>query len=100
MELTVKERKESKIAGRTEVKAELSYSGKTPSREELKAHMVQKLGATAEHLVIVKIAPVFGRTMSIVTAHIYHTKEAMAIEPKHIFTKGQKKEKGAKAAEK
>jgi len=95
MKLDVKEKRENPLLHRTEIKAGLAYTGKTPSREDVKKLVADKLGSEPELTIIKKIETVFGFERGTVYAYVYKDKEQQKrIEP--VKKAKKKKEKPAK----
>lgn len=99
--MNILEKKPSPLLSRTEIKAEIDYTGATPSNEDIKQQLAKNLSANAELVVIKQILPVFGSGKSIITAYLYENKEAMVrIEraKKKKPKAGEKPEEEAKPA--
>ncbi|VVC03292.1 30S ribosomal protein S24e [Candidatus Bilamarchaeum dharawalense] len=76
---------DNKLLERKEIQAEVSFSGSTPKRTELKEAVGHKVGANPELIALRNVSSNFGRHMVKVTAHAYSSKEALlATEPVHI----------------
>lgn len=96
-EVKILEKKESPLLNRTEVSAEIVYSGATPKNEEVKAKIASALSQKENLVVIKSIYTSFGHTKAKVSAYVYANEKEMAkIEPK----KKEKKKKGAAVEEK
>lgn len=93
MDIQIQKEFENKLLKRKEVSFVASYSGKTPTKEDLKAELCKKLGANPEHVAMVNVRQLFGETKCEVRAHVYSSKEAMAVEPKYLGERGKPKEK-------
>lgn len=85
MNVTVVKSHENGLLGRKEVDAEIGYEGATPKRAEIKTALGGKIGANPEFMVLYKVASKFGSRSVKISAHIYHTKEALLkTEPTYI----------------
>lgn len=102
MNINIESKKENALLSRTEIKADLTYEGVTPSRIELKKKITAILGAKEELVVIKKIEVAYGFQKAVVTAYVYKTKQELdKLEPAYILKRGlPKEEKGKKEAEK
>jgi small subunit ribosomal protein S24e len=95
---------ENKLLERKEVEAEVSFSGATPKRTQLKEAVSQKIGANPDFVVLRRVSSAFGRCTVRVIIHSYTNKEAlMRTEPTHIkvregFMPKPEKKKAAPAA--
>lgn len=100
MELQISKDFENKLFGRREISFSLSYTGKTPTKEEVKQEICKKLSIDPELTLIVRISPLFGTTVNQGLAHSYSSKEMMKVEQKYLFDRKDKKAKkdGAQAA--
>jgi len=76
--MNILEKKSNPLLSRTEIKAEIEYTGVTPSNEEVKQQLTKNLSANAELIVVKQIISVFGEGKSSVSAYLYENKEAMA----------------------
>jgi small subunit ribosomal protein S24e len=102
MNIEILKKNESSIFARTEVDAKVFFSGKTPSRKELKEAIAKLLNADASLVSVRKIKNNFGHENANITAYAYKTKEEHdLLEPKHIVARhsGKKKGEGAAPAE-
>ena len=92
--MNIIEKKEYPLLSRTEIIAEESYTGATPSRETIKKILADKLNARNELIVIKHIYPEFGFGNARIIAHLYSNKKDMErIEPEYAFNKGILREK-------
>ena len=92
--MNIIEKKEYPLLSRTEITAEESYTGATPSRETIKKILADKLNARNELIVIKHIYPEFGFGNARIIAHLYSNKKDMErIEPEYAFNKGILREK-------
>ncbi|MAG07854.1 hypothetical protein CMO89_00095 [Candidatus Woesearchaeota archaeon] len=92
MNVDIKDKKENQLLHRTEVRAELVYSGKTPSKEEVKKFISGKLSSDPELTVVKKVETVFGLEKANVLVYVYKGKEKL----KKVEPKPGKKKKGEK----
>ena len=103
MQVTVKDKVENKALCRTEITCELSFDKAMPSRKELREAICTATGIKPELLVIVSSKGGFGTRSGIVRANAYESKEALAVEKKHLLVRDgmiEKPKKAAKAAAK
>lgn len=92
MKISITSKKENPILKRVELEGELSFSGATPSENEVRKAIASDLSVQEETVVVKKIDMIFGETRAIVTAFAYSSKAYLeAIEPK------QKKAPAAKS---
>lgn len=91
MDIKLGKETENKMLGRKEIMFTLSHKGKTPTVDEAKVAICKKLNLSPELTVIVNINPVYGSTESQIMVHSYSTKEAMAVEKKHLNARIEKK---------
>ena len=99
MEIELKKDFNNKLLDRREITLSVTYTGKTPSKEDLKQEACKKLSLNPELSVIIKIDALFGMSASEVTMHSYGSKEAMNSEQKYLFERLVKKEKKGAAAQ-
>jgi len=107
MNINITSNTDNKLLDRKEIRAEISFSGSTPKRAELKEAVGHKIGANPELVVLRQVSSNFGSHTVKVTAHSYSSKDAlMATEPVHIkvreglMPKPEKKKKAAAPAKK
>lgn len=94
MEVKIIEQKEQPILSRKELTAEISFTGKTPSNEEVRKKVAEALKVKEELVAVRNIYTEFGLTKAKVNACVYENKEKLdSIEPK-------KKEKAKPGGEK
>jgi len=103
MELSIKNKRESKALGRTEVSCELSYEKAMPSRKEVREALCAAVGADPQLTVIESIRGGFGTNRAVALAHVYKDKKAMAVERHYLLVRDslaekKKKQAAAKAA--
>jgi len=94
MELKLIEKKEVPLLSRTEIKGELSFTGKTPSNDEVTKKISSDLKVDAATIVIKHVYTGFGATKAKVIAHVYKTADDKTkIEPKVKVKKAKVEEK-------
>ncbi len=103
MNFEIKEKKENSLLERTEVDAIVSFDGPTPSIQQMRDIVVQKLGCNPDLMVIRKVESSFGMQQVSVRAHIYKSPEKMkTIEEGYILKRNnlaEEEKKEAKPAE-
>ena len=98
MDVKILEKKEVLLLSRTEVKAQLTFSGATPSTSEVTKALAKSLSTDEKTVLVREISTKFGFREAKVIAHIYKKEEDMKrIEPAHFFKTEKPKE--AKAPE-
>ncbi|MFH1785951.1 MAG: hypothetical protein ABH842_05980 [Candidatus Micrarchaeota archaeon] len=107
MNVNIVSNTDNKLLDRKEVKAEISFTGSTPNRTQLKEAVGQKIGANPELIALRQVTSNFGRHSVKVTAYAYSSKESlMGVEPVHIkvreglIQKPEKKKKTSGSAKK
>jgi len=103
MQVTVKDKLENRLLGRTEITCEISFDKAMPSRKELREAICTATGIKPELLVIVSAKGGFGTRSGMVRANAYESKEALAVEKKYLLVRDgmmEKPKKEAKAAAK
>jgi ribosomal protein S24E len=101
MELLVKSRQENKALSRTEMVCEASFDKAVPSRKELREAICAAAGTDPALLVVVSVEAGFGSKRAVVAAHAYKSKEALAVERKHLLVRdGLAQKEGKKKGEK
>ncbi len=100
MELAIVDKRENKALGRTELSCTVSFEKAVPSRKELREAIVAAIGADPNLLVIVSATSGFGTQKAFVSAHAYKSKEAMAVERRHLLVRDGLAEKSKKNAKK
>ena len=98
MQVTVKGKKENKLLARTELTCDIAFEKAMPSRKELREAICTATGIKPELLVIVSSKGGFGTRSGTVLAHAYDSKEALAVEKKHLLVRDGLVEKPKKAA--
>ena len=83
MELTIKNKKENPQLQRQEVTGELTFTGATPSNQQLKDELAKKLGVSVDVIVMRHIYGAFGTGKAQFEAVAYVSKEQLdKTEPK------------------
>ncbi|MFA6908208.1 MAG: hypothetical protein WC263_05270 [Candidatus Micrarchaeia archaeon] len=100
MQVNVKDKKENRSLSRQEITCEISFDKAKPSRKELREAICTATGISPELLVIVSSTGGFGQRSGIVLAHAYSSKEALAVEKKHLLVRDGMMEKKKKADKK
>jgi ribosomal protein S24E len=98
MQITVKDKIENKSLHRQEITCEVAFEKAMPSRKELREALCTATGISPELLVIVSADGGFGTQTGIVMARAYESKEALAVEKKHLMVRDGMVEKPKKAA--
>jgi small subunit ribosomal protein S24e len=102
MDMEIQKKQETPLLSRTRVTAALIYDGATPSRQDIRKELSQKLKVAEELIVIKHIFTKFGSSKAKVIAHVYEDKKMVdRIEDedllnKHLSKEEQKKIKEAK----
>ena len=92
MEVSIGHKKENLLLSRTEIEGKVSFTGATPSNEELKKAIADNLRVAPETVVVKHILTDFGMTTGVFDAFVYASKDALdKVEPKIK----QKKAEGA-----
>ena len=103
MNFEIKEKKENSLLERTEVDAIVSFDGPTPSIQQMRDIVVQKLGCNPDLTVIRKVESSFGMQQVSVRVHIYKSPEKMkTIEEAFVLKRNnlaEEEKKEAKPAE-
>ncbi|MFH1770373.1 MAG: hypothetical protein ABH828_02335 [archaeon] len=100
--MEIKKQEENKLLERTEIEAEIAFSGTTPSRGELKKMLAKQFNSDEKLVIVRKIETQYGKGIANIEANIYKKdKEVASTEPKHIQKRhaGKKKEGGDTPAE-
>ena len=71
MEITIKEQKENKLIGRTEINFEVDYTGASPKKLELRNDLAKQLNAKPELVTIKRVRNVFGLRKGVGLACLY-----------------------------
>ena len=71
MDTKILSKKENKVIGRIEAKAEIAYAGAPPKRAEIRDAIAKEMKVAPENVVISKIRNAFGMRKSAIKAHIY-----------------------------
>jgi ribosomal protein S24E len=91
MDIRVMKDVSNKLFNRKELFILASYTGKTPSRAEIKEEVCRTLNLNPELTLVVKVVPLYGVMQSEVQVHSYSSKEAMGVEQKYLFDRLNKK---------
>ncbi|MFH1409322.1 MAG: hypothetical protein ABIH34_05420 [Nanoarchaeota archaeon] len=101
MNLIITKQEENALLKRQDVEADLSFEQKTPSRKEVKKALASHIKVTENLIVIRDIRTQYGFQTAKVSAHVYHTAEAVQeFEPDHFVKRNNHaKKEGEKPAE-
>ncbi len=109
MSIEVTSKVDNNLLERKEVEFVMSYKGKTPTREEMKNELGQKIAANPDLIVLRFVEGYFGTTKIRGSAHVYYKKEIMLKnEPEYLLKragaispeKEEKKDGGEPATQK
>lgn len=85
MNVDIKSKTDNQLLGRKEIEAEISYSGATPSRTDLKTAVCGKVGVNPDMTVLRDVQTTYGKQSAKVVLHTYEKMEKlMEVEPEHI----------------
>ena len=99
MELKILDKKDESLLSRINIKAEATFQGVTPSKEELQKQIASSLKVDEKLIVIKNVKTFFGQEKVRITAFQYESEGALKnIEPKKK-EKAEKKEDEAAPAE-
>jgi len=101
MDLTVKSKRENPALSRQEMECVVSFDKAVPSRKQLREAIAAATGADQQLLVIVSVGTEYGSKEAFVSARLYASKGALAIERRHLLVRdglAEKKAKGGKKA--
>lgn len=85
MNVDIKTKTDNQLLGRKEIEAEVSYTGATPSRADLKQAICGKVGVNPDMSVVREVQTTYGKQMAKVVLHTYEKMEKlMEVEPEHI----------------
>ena len=73
--MIIKKKEENKLLGRTEVEAEVTFEGATPSRLSLKQDLAKELKADESLVIVQKVETNFGENTINVFANVYKKSE-------------------------
>jgi len=99
MELSITDKKENKSLGRTELACAISFDKAVPSRKEIREAICAAMGADPALLVVVSVDGRFGTCKGMAKAHLYKSKEGLAVERKYLLVRDGLAQKEAKAAQ-
>lgn len=92
MKIEIKEKKENKLLGRTEVKGKVFFEGATPSKEAVWDRLVIEMKGDKELIVVKEIYPRFSYQEADFSAYVYESKEKKEkMEIKKKEKKGEEK---------
>lgn len=77
MDMQIDNEREDKMFGRKEIWASTTYTGSTPSREEIKQEVCKKLGLNPDLTLVIKVSQAYGAHSSEIKIHSYSSKEVM-----------------------
>ena len=90
MEMKLEKDVANKLLNRREMVLDVTYTGSTPSREEIRDEATRKFNLKHENIVVVSISQIYGVGRSQVLIHEYANEEAKAIAQKHIMERPNK----------
>lgn len=85
MDITIRSEKTEPLLSRRCVVADVSYTGVTPSRLELRKKLAEYLKAPENLVIVNRIWNADGHTKAVVTVHLYTDEKDIQLEPKHIL---------------
>lgn len=94
-EISVENDFNNKLLKRREISVSLDYEGATPSREDIKRSVSDKLNVKKDNMVIVRVKTLFGTNKANVLIHEYADAEAMKTAQKHMIARPNKKKVAA-----
>ncbi len=100
MDMKITNNFENKLLSRKEITFQVIYSGKTPTKDDLKVMLCKTLNLSPSTTVIVNVSQVYGMMQSQGVAHSYANEADMGIEPKHFAKRDAKKAKSESAEDK
>jgi len=98
MQVNIKDKKENRSLGRQEISCEISFEKAKPSRKDLREAICTATGIAPELMVIVSSMGGFGQRSGTVLVHAYASKEALAVEKRHLLVRDGMMERKKKAA--
>ncbi len=99
MDITIKSERMEPLLSRRCVIADVSYTGVTPSRLELRKKLAEFLKAPENLVIVNHIRNADGYTRAVVTVHLYTEEKDIQLEPKHIIERhSPERKKRAKEA--
>lgn len=96
MEIKIVEERDNPLLKRKEIKFDVSFTGPTPSRKQIKEALCSKLGVDASLVVIDVVEQGYGCSQARGYAKVYKSKEAMGVEERYKL----ERDAGVKKAEK
>lgn len=100
MDLKLVTKKDVPLLARTEVCYDVTYTGTTPSRIDVKKEVCAQQQWNPEQVVVKHIEPIFGFGKAKVTVFCYQTTKDLAQIEEPYALRRQQKDKGAKAEKK
>ncbi|MBI2549059.1 hypothetical protein HYW21_06950 [Candidatus Woesearchaeota archaeon] len=100
MDLKLVTKKDVPLLARTEVQYDLTYTGTTPSRVDIKKEVCTHQQWNSEQVVVKHIEPVFGFGKAKVTVFCYQTAKDLAQIEEPYALRRQQKDKQEQKAEK
>ncbi len=88
---------DNKLLRRREMTVSIEFDGATPSREEIKKSLADKLNLKPENMVVVRAGQLFGTKKGSALVHEYQDKKAMEVAQKHVVSRPNKKKEAAAA---
>ena len=100
MNIKIDKQNEQALQSRTEIIADMTFSGPTPSRNQIRAELAKKLDSKENLIVIQNVKAQFGFGKSAVIAHAYKDEKSLKqFEPEHLTKRGMKKAEEEKPTE-
>ena len=100
MNLKVTEKREKPLLFRTEITAEITFNGKTPSKDKIKEKVVKEVKVDESLVKIKKVSAYYGIMKATVPAIIYNNKADIEIMELKKKKKGKEKKEEKPAEEK
>ncbi|MBC8501169.1 MAG: hypothetical protein H8D38_05415 [DPANN group archaeon] len=92
--MQIKNQTENKLLGRTEIEAEIAFTGTTPSRDEIRKQLAKQLKVDESVVIVRKIETSFGESAANIQANVYKKeKELQGSEPNYVMKRHEPKEK-------
>ena len=100
MKIEIRDTVKNPVLSRDEIKADIFFDSKTPSRLDIHKEMAKKLGVKENLVVVKKIITLFGEPKAEAVIYKYEKEEIMQrLEPEYLKKKHQPKKKEEKPAE-
>ncbi len=74
MKVKITEQKDNPLLSRKEIKAEVEFDSKVPSREEIRGELSRLAKTDKENMIIIKVNSTFGQKKAIALANVYPNK--------------------------